>query len=337
MLSAIGLRARWPLAGLGLLSGALLGAAAPVPHVHLIYHRDSGSERCPDDRELKAAISARLGDDPFVEEAPVVLTASVQRGDGGLHAIIDRQQNGRAAGHREITSSSMDCIELASALELALSVVIDPLAMTRRVPAVPVPTPPVPTPPIPTVAPTTTVVVDPSRPSPESPAKPVPVRPVFAAGIGILGALGSAPAPSVGPLLEAELRWPGWSLALDGRLHLPSGMAVGQGDVNTSVAAATLAPCLRFSGAGACVVGEAGAQWAAGQHLSDEHQWATPYAAVGARFFYDWSLPFRLAIRAQVEAFAPLIRTTLVVSDTPVWTTPVVYGALGVVLLVRPP
>jgi hypothetical protein len=77
---------------------ALLSRAALAsPQARLVYGRSEGADVCPDESELRKAVAARIGYDPFFPTAPrtVVVTiatrgnhlsASVQLFDDGAHS-----------------------------------------------------------------------------------------------------------------------------------------------------------------------------------------------------------------------------------------------------------
>ncbi|MEZ4394671.1 MAG: hypothetical protein R3A48_26660 [Polyangiales bacterium] len=155
---------------LGVLLVAPAAASQPRgPTAVLRYERGAGASTCPDAQAIRDAVAARLGYDPFRDAAPMTVRATIARHRRRLRGRVEvTHAAGAALGTREIESSHRDCAEIASALTLAVSIVIDPLSLTR--PAPPPPAPPVVTPPAP--PPPAPPVVTPPAPPPPPPAPP---------------------------------------------------------------------------------------------------------------------------------------------------------------------
>src|SRR5262249_3940922 len=139
---------------------------------------------------------------------------------------------------RTLSSRRSDCGELASAMELAISIAIDPMSASR--PAAPAPAP--------TPAPT------PSPPPERERPKPVSVTPTtFHASAGMIGTFGSAPGPALGVTLEGGARRGAVSLSLEGRVDVPASESLSMGEVSGSLLVGSLVPCLHrgvFAGCG---------------------------------------------------------------------------------------
>jgi hypothetical protein len=117
--------------------------AAEPPRALLLYARGGGAERCPDEAAVRAAVTARLGRDPFrdrPEEAELAIVVSVRRRGQALEASIGLDDLHGAAGglpvgrepigRRRLRSRGADCKQLFAALELALALAIDPNALS---------------------------------------------------------------------------------------------------------------------------------------------------------------------------------------------------------------
>jgi hypothetical protein len=90
------------------------GGAAEHPTSSLTYERQRGAEQCPDEAELRDAVSARLGYVPFRDEAPQHVRTVIRGERGGLLATVDVfDAVGELVGQREIRSRTRDCEELA--------------------------------------------------------------------------------------------------------------------------------------------------------------------------------------------------------------------------------
>ena len=87
-------------------------------------------------------------------------------------------------------------------------------------------------------------------------------------------------------------------------------------------------PCWRPGIFGLCLVGAGGALEGSASGLPGVAHTATPFAAVGGRTFADWQLTRLMALTAQLELLAPLVKTTLEVGGQGAWTTPALTAAL---------
>jgi len=95
----------------------------------LVYGRATGASACPDESELRAAVRARLGYDPFfpwADQTVVVHLAPRPTGRvSGKAYLVDSQ--GRASPEREFTTTVAECGELIQTLSLAIVITLDPL------------------------------------------------------------------------------------------------------------------------------------------------------------------------------------------------------------------
>ena len=107
---------------------ALIGAAllfagrdayASHAEVELDYTRLAGAESCPGQEQLRTAVAARLGYDPFVVGGDhEVIVVRIARVGGGLEGSIERRDAAHATIGKaaRIVSKSADCTELTSSL-----------------------------------------------------------------------------------------------------------------------------------------------------------------------------------------------------------------------------
>ena len=122
------------------VASALSGTAAASPQWRLIYIREAGAASCPEEMELRLAVAARLGRDPFSSGAMRVVVARIgsKRDDlTGSVELID--EAGISRGRREISSAAAKCDELAHAVAISISIAIDPEHVAPEGPAVPPP------------------------------------------------------------------------------------------------------------------------------------------------------------------------------------------------------
>jgi hypothetical protein len=102
----------------------------------LSWLRGHGAESCPAAQELERAVTARLGRDPFAEDAREAIEASVARsGDSAWHVQVQvRDAEGKAIGRRDLDTEASDCRAIADATALAIALAIDPNAELEPTP-----------------------------------------------------------------------------------------------------------------------------------------------------------------------------------------------------------
>jgi len=268
------------------------------------------------------AVRARLGYDPFREPGEITILARIWREGEELRGSILLTDRSRQTGERTMVSHSADCSELTSAMDLALSIAIDPLSIGHE---------PVASPAVVELR----MVPPPIPPVVERPASAPPAPTHFEINLGAAGNVGETVAATMGFLAGVGLRSERWSLSVEGRADLPRTRAAGGGHVEAGTLAATLAPCLRRGVFGGCVLATLAALRGAGQDLQNENQITTPFVALGARALVEFPQNGLIAVRLHLDLTSPLTRTTLKVGDQAVWTSPAMCVALGVAATVR--
>jgi hypothetical protein len=250
----------------------------------------------------------------------------------GLEATVTLVDGtGAVAGERILVSPSLHCGELSESIELAVAMAIDPLLLSRPPPAPATEGPSLPPPP-PVEPPVRYETVE--RPEPELESPPPSMR--FEVGVGATANGGTAPSIGAGFALSAALRWPRFSLALEGRTDIPSGVEISTGSVESAFMGGALVPCMRGRYFGFCGVGMGGALRSRGKDLRSAADVTTPFAAVGARTLVELPLVPAFALRLHVEVAASLIRTTLLVGNVESWSSPPVVGSAGLTLVLIP-
>jgi hypothetical protein len=325
---------------LGILAGGSSSAAAqsaPAP-IRLHYQRGPGAMSCPDEAQLREAIAAHLGSDPFSNDGKRLLEIAIDRHEGMLEARVGLvSETGTAGGERILRSSSPECRDLAAVIALAVSMVLDPLAPpaatadSPRVPPAAWEVPSVPAPPREAEAVAATA----------APAlQPQPPGPAFAVSLAVLGAVGAASAPNLGMALQLGIAWPLVSLGLEGQAGLPVRQHVqtstGSGSFDTSQLTASFVPCLTRWHLGVCGLVSAGATHVttAGMISLLGSPWA-PFVGIGGRVFgglplFDW-----LEARLQLDLLGQVTQTTDKVNAPTVWSAPPVSGNLALALAAR--
>lgn len=282
--------------------------------VKLVYLRAPEASDCADEEELRDAVKARLGFDPFSKSAPTTIEVRVDRKAEQLTSLIRITSDGPPL-ERSLSSSGKDCTEHSQAIALAVALAIDPLSTA--------PAPKTPEPPA-------VVVVAPVTPEVE---KRVEVQGLLQASV--LGALGTEPGPTAGLAFGGGVRLARFSIWLEARADLPGSLAVESGRVRANLLAGALLPCLHLGVFRGCVLMQAGILRAEGDRLTDAKQLVFPHVALGARLAVEWPSTGRWALVGNLDVAAPLIRTTLKVSDRTAWSSAPLSGSLGLGALVR--
>lgn len=310
-----------------------LASAEPLPSVRLLYTRGPGAEACPDQGAVRDAVAARLGYVPFDERAARLVIVAVASASPTLRARIElRDSAGTIVGLRELSSSTRDCTELAAAVELALSIAIDPLSFTR--PAGPRPPP--------TSRAHLRAKAQGSAPRSEARATappPVEERPrlQIAASVGGVLAIGSAASVAGGIALQGRLQWRRASIALEGRVDLPAYLDVSGGRVSTSLLLAGVLGCGHYRWLFGCLEIAAGAMRAAGHDIPDAESVTLAYVAGGVRLGTELPLHRVFALRLHGDLLAAFTRATLRETTTraEIWSTPAISGAFGLAAVGR--
>ena len=79
-------RALWTLLLTSGLWASTAGTAWALPTSEFRYLRDGGAAQCPSESELRAAVSARLGYDPFQKGASRTIRVSIETMSEGFRA-----------------------------------------------------------------------------------------------------------------------------------------------------------------------------------------------------------------------------------------------------------
>lgn len=321
------------------------------PTSRLVYVRGAGAESCPDEPEMRRAVAARLGYDPFRPLASTTLTAEVKRERGvfrGRVRLVD--DAGVERGARELESRADDCTDLTTAMALSMSIAIDPLSMMRTqkaereppaseapadapalAPVAPPAPPPVPAAPV-TPAPTPAPAADaPSKSAAPAPASSEPPR--FALGAGGHVAFGVAPAPALGVRASAELVAKRWSVGLEGRFDLAASAGASEGGRSrTSLAGAAAVPCLRVPIVWACAVLLVSRVEAGAVDVSAPRSDAFVFLGAGGRLVIALELPQDLALRIGGDVLAHPVPFELTLNGRSVYRSSTVSGLAGIAL-----
>lgn len=306
----------------------LLGreSAALAAHVEarLLYERGVGAETCADEGELRSAVAARLGYDPFVaidrdHASADTVVVRIRRVGSSLEGLIERQDSQRRPRGKpaKITSASGDCSELLTAIAVGTAIAVDPIGSIEphAEPSMPV------LPPAPPNAP----AAPPSPPleSPPPPPSTPPSTPTqLVVGAGASVAFGALPAASFGPRAIVGIAHGMFELDVEGRFDAPVRYYAGVSYVDTSIVLGTVAPCFRFRFLLSCAEVSLGALRGAGFGYDHTREANTLYATAGVREGLEVSLGTHFAARLNVEGTVVLRPTRLEGDGALLWSTP---------------
>ena len=329
------------------------------PSSRLTYVRAAGAESCPDEREVRRAVAARLGYDPFFPAADKTIVARITRVRDTLRASVELVDDaGIVRGVREFETAADQCEELVATAALAISIAIDPtnpaiLGGTPREKPVPVAPASQPKPAAssgsesgaktgeasttePTdVAPTADVADKQGKEA----ARSTPGTPLMlATGLAIVGALGTAPAVAMGFAAFFGVRQGSFSLALEGRFDLPASTAMNEGGrLRSSLWVGSLVPCFHLDRFFVCAMGSVGSLNAEGIGLATSRDNSTLYAGLGSRVGLEAPLSERLFLRPQIDVVGSLYPANLQVDGATRWTAPRFAASAGIGLGARLP
>ncbi|MGK4006019.1 hypothetical protein WMF31_25600 [Sorangium sp. So ce1036] len=305
------------------------GAAPPRVAVQLQYQRAPGAEHCPRERLLREELAQRLGYDPVEPEADVAIKALVFRGpDREMHATLDlHDAAGVVTWSRHLVVYNNDCRELVLNMALSLRVAIDP---TLRVQPAP-PSRPAPAP-----------LPDAPAPPPDAPPEepPRPAWPKLKAGLDGFVSHGILQETSAGPALSIALRYPSFSLGLEGRFDLPVTFRVdGTARVSTWLAAANVVPCAQVHRLFACGFVSFGSMSSSSPDLELTTEAPSFWLALGPRAGLEMPLSEQIGVQLYGDI---VIRATPVIlthtsngTERALWEAPSLGGRFGLRLVVN--
>jgi hypothetical protein len=319
------MRARIPILLLFALIGTIasFGRALDRPTARLVYVRKGGATICPDEPLMRQLVAARLGYDPFRDDAERTVAVTITRESGAFRAKLEMQQEGKPTGTRTLSSTSNDCNELASSIALAVAIAVDPLGGAPPSSASPSVSASTSASAVPVVAPTIAPSTSASAPPPEMELHPY-------ASLG--GALAFGVAPNLTGSLTAAfgLRAETWSISLEGRVDAESTKRVPTGgEVSSSIIAGSVVPCLHHELILGCAIASYGSLRGAGSGVGVPREDRSAWVAIGVRIGLEAQIVGPISLRVHADGLAPLTRTTLRLEDRDVWTTPAVALLTG--------
>ncbi len=310
----------------------------------------AGGPGCPDTQAFAALVSARLGYEPFVDEAPDRVLVHIMSRGAALEGRIEwRDLNGRWVGDQSVPMASKDCRHLARALAAALAVQIQLLATTTvpdgttrpangamRLPEASAQS----------IAPSSPIVpISPSdRRAPAlgvepttSDAPPRP-RPVFAMGVGSAIGVGMSSIPVLVGRLLGSLAWQHLAIELGAEVSVPTTTrrVDGSGFTQQHVLASA-AGCAMFAPWSTCLLTKTGEVRMAGKDIDRPSSAVAPVIEAGARVGIGQIFGRRFLVDAHVDGLANLVRWSAALDRVPVWSAPRFCAAIGIDAVVRFP
>lgn len=331
MLRSIGLAI-----GFFVYSVALRSSATEKTQVRLVYVRSAGTKGCPQQMQLRMAVAARLGYDPFSATAPRTVIAQIDGNVGELKGHVELIDDENVSqGARQLTAPLDRCAELVRAMALSISIAIDPeSALVERNETGPREANANPEPTRTQRAALTPKSEEAAPVEVEHGAPPTPIR--FFSGAGLHVTNGAGPSSAFGAAWFVGGRYGRFSLALEPRVDGRASKDVGDGSVHVSFLLGSLVPCLHLGYATLCGTGTFGSVRASASGLVRVASSSGNYTALGGRLGWEMPLVGRLWGGIHADVFAPWHPLSLKTHENAtLWTAPSVGTLLGFRLSAR--
>lgn len=348
LLSISGLR--WAALVAATVVGVLgrAAAAGPAPIVALKYDVYPGFPGCPSEAEFRSKVATQLGYDPFLPEAPLLLTARVWQGDEGFEGALDWGGRGQTRlGERRFLSKQTSCQALISAMVFAVSVQIQMMAVAADADASPQAT---------STSDGDGVVGPPAaveRPAATSRPSAVPDATQVASGMGRedagnrppwkgYGGFGGTVAAGVAPSLAAlgrllfavhNGRWL-FEVGAEGSFPATGGLDTGE-RFSQRLLLGTAAACAEHGVLAACAVAKLGAITVRGIDLDSANSPTGFVAQLGPRVGASYWMGNHLGLHARVDALFLVTPWTVELNGVTAWTMPRLGVSAGIDISVR--
>jgi hypothetical protein len=332
------------LRGGSLLSALVVasGTAWAFPTARLEYERSPGTESCPDQATLVAAVAERLGYDPFSSDALQTLHARIEPSKDGFAAVIElRDAAAQIVAERRLGNAG-GCAELAAAMALSMSIVIDPERALERAPtpsdnpsreASPSADPPTKEKPALRAFPAAPFTTAPPAPRSDvpMPGAASQVTPTLGnAGAALHLALGLEPAAALGLTVFAGARRGRVSFALEARYDAPASDAISPGGrLAAEFFGAGAVPCFHYRPFAGCAVILAGLLRVESTGVPGARADAGFFAGLGPRLGLEWPIAPHVSVFAQGDLLFSLRPLTVKRGEATVWESPLASGRLA--------
>ena len=319
------MKVRFLASGLGALLGiglcAAEGRADEPVRVKLAYSAATDAT-CPAASVFRDLVTARLGYDPFRDDASSLVSVVIEPGRKGvLIGTVTVEKS------RELVGRDGECGELAQALAVALAIQLDPFGEQAKL-AKAAPLPP---PPPPSEAPPPAIAVPPppgaEAPPPvlEPPTLRSDLSAAFLVGIGVL------PGPALGA--AGRLAFARGNLSAGAGLRYvgtPGTATVHGEEVSGSLLTGTLDGCATWSVLTGCAIANVGSFSAEAETVAVPRSRSAFYLDLGARVAARVPLGPRYAIEVFLEGHVPFTAPELYVDGQTIFRSTSVHGVLGV-------
>lgn len=295
----------WSQIGFALLLATARSHAAPDgPVVRFALETSADDRVCVSEGAVRAAVTTRLGRDPFRNDASDLLRVTLDPEAARIERVA---ASGDARGERSLELHTDDCGELLDTLALSIAIAIDPFAVPGE--------------------PVEVVVVAPRAVASPSTAASPGVEAWCAAGV--LGAVGAQPAPSAGVTLQLGGRRGALVLALEGRATWPGTRATEQGEIRVASSSAIALACVVVHGPRLCVLGGVERLRGQGRGYTESRSAALSVPVGGGRLAWPWHLgPAHVVPHVDVHVRAA--RASFEVDHMAIWHASRVNASVGV-------
>lgn len=327
---------RWASAvhAAGVVAAALLAhsTAHAMPSARFVYLRGKGTDTCPAETEVRAAVQSRLGYDPFSSYAASTMFAEVTAVGSGFSANLKLLDAANVVRGDRVLQVHGRCAELMEAMALTISIAIDPMSVTRN-------GPPEDAPPAEKPVDTTLPPAPDRPPDPDETPQPAFAKPealLLSAGLGPLVSLGSSPALAFGGALFLNARLGRLVAGIEGRGDLPASASVAdRGRVESSLLAGSVVLGAREGAIFACAVGSLGRLSATSSDVAEARERHAPYLAAGLRVGIALPISERFELVGRLDALANVLRHTIELSGRSAYEYPAATGSASVGIAAR--
>ncbi|WP_437513484.1 hypothetical protein [Sorangium sp. So ce1099] len=290
------------------------GAAPQRAAVQLEYRRAPGAERCPGEALLREEMARQLGYDPVDPAAELQASALVFRGPSReMHATMElHDAEGAVTWSRHLVAYNDDCRELVMNMALSLRVALDPSLRVQPAPA-----------------PDAGWGPEPASPFEAAAAAPVRLAgPELRLGVAAAAVFGVLQDTTPGTALHVALRYPSFSIGLEGHVQWPAAMSVDREAVSTWIAAANAVPCSQARHLFACAFVSLGVATtsSAGVELIDTSSF---WLATGPRVGIEMPFSDRIAVQVYGDIVLRLSELRIETPEAVLWVPPSVGGLVG--------
>lgn len=296
------------LGAVAIVAWSIPAAAQPNEGVQLDYALAAGADTCPDASFFRDVVAGKLGGrDPFAATGNRRVSVAIRRGPRGFTATAALTQGSAAPSTREL--ADRDCTSLIETASLVVSAWLAPIV-----------TPPA----------TGPVFREPAATPVATPAPPVADRPQLRLDFGPHAAFTTLPGVGFGMAGGIGVRWPSFSISLEGRGDLAKsvgGLPVGQA-ARVGFASASAVPCLHVRWFLACGLLSGGAVSVSATGVTPAKR-VGGYAGAGVRLGVEIPIVEHFALRFSGDVTIAVARPIAKVNAGEVWTLPPVGETLG--------